>query len=80
MPGASPELVERLRSEIILAAGEPLAGEVGRSDVELGGHQVTTIDLGDVKKHVLLTGDTVWVVTDHADEPEMAEAAIAALR
>jgi hypothetical protein len=79
VPGASPEIVERLRSEIVLAAGEPLPGEVGRSDVELGGHQVTTVDLGSAKRHVLAVGDTVWVVTDHAGEPELAEAAIAAL-
>jgi hypothetical protein len=79
VPGGSPESVDRLRSEIILAGGEPLAEEVGRSEAELGGRQVTTVDLGTSKKHIFSSGDTVWVVTDHVGEPELAEAAIAAL-
>jgi hypothetical protein len=79
LPGASAEMVERLRSEVLLESGEPLSGEVGRSETELGGRQVTTIDLGAVKKHILASGDTVWVVTDHVGEPELTEAAVAAL-
>ena len=79
VPGAPAELVERFRSEVFLAAGQALPQEVSRTDQELGGRQVTTIDLGSSRRHVFATGDTVWVVTDHADEPALAEEAIAAL-
>jgi hypothetical protein len=79
VPGASADMVERLHAEVLLGSGEPLPGEVGRSEEERGGREVTTIDLGTVKKHVLASGDTVWVVTDHVGEAELAEAAIAAL-
>jgi hypothetical protein len=79
LPGASAEIVERLRADVILGSGDALAGEVGRGEAQLGGRQVTSVDLGAVKKHVFASGDTVWVVTDHAGEPELAEAAIAAL-
>ena len=50
-----------------------------RTDHELGGRAVTTFDFGYARQHVFSSGDTVWVVTDHADEPAMAEEAIAAL-
>jgi len=79
VPGASPELVERFRSEVFLNGGESLPGEASRSEQELGGRPVTSIDLGFTKQHIFSSGDTVWVVTDHVDEPAMAEEAIAAL-
>ncbi len=79
VPGGSPELVESLRSRVFLADGEALPDEVSRSEQELGGRPVTTIDFGYSKQHVFSSGDTVWVVTDHAGEPAMAEEAIAAL-
>jgi hypothetical protein len=79
VPGGSPELVESLRSRVFLAGGEALPDEVSRSEQELGGRPVTTIDFGYSKQHVFSSGDTVWVVTDHAGEPAMAEEAIAAL-
>jgi hypothetical protein len=79
VPGASPETVQALLDKIFLADGKPLVDEVGRTQQELGGHEVTTFDFGYSKQHVFRSGDTVWVVTDHAGEPAMAEEAIAAL-
>jgi hypothetical protein len=79
VPGGRAELIESLRSEVLLASGEPLPDEVSRTEQELGGRQVTSIDLGGSIQHVFASGDTVWVVTDHAGEGAMAEEAIAAL-
>ena len=79
VPGGSPEVVESLLTKVFLADGEALADEVGRTEQELGGHQVTTFDFGYATQHVFSSGDTIWVVTDHAGEPAMAEEAIAAL-
>lgn len=79
VPGASPEMLERLRTQVLLADGSALPDEVGRVEQELGGHAVTTIDFGYSTQHVLSSGDTVWVVTDYAGEPALAEEAVAAL-
>jgi hypothetical protein len=104
LPGGSAELVERLRSEILLAEGsgtpgvsvvpdpdDPTAGEeelfatdplagIERVAQEIGGREVTSLDLGDgVHQHIFSSGDTVWVVTDYVGEPEMAAEAIAEL-
>jgi len=79
VPDGSPELVESLRSGVFLGDGQALPDEVSRTDQELGGRQVTTFDFGYSKQHVFSSGDTVWVVTDHAGEPAMAEEAIASL-
>ena len=79
VPGGSPELVESLRTKVFLGDGQALPDEVTRTDQELGGRAVTTVDFGYARQHVFSSGDTVWVVTDHADEPAMAEEAIAAL-
>jgi hypothetical protein len=79
VPGGSSELVESLRTRVFLGDGQTLPDEVTRTDQELGGRAVTTIDFGYASQHVFSSGDTVWVVTDHADEPAMAEEAIAAL-
>lgn len=79
VPGGSAELVERLRSEVFLAEDLPRPDEVQRLDQELGGRQVTTLDLGTSTQHIFGSGDTIWVVTDHVGEPAMAEEAIAAL-
>jgi hypothetical protein len=88
VPGGSAEVVERLRTEVFLAedllqpdlALEPTEPQsVERVEQELGGRQVTTLDLGYATQHVFGSGDTIWVVTDHAGEPAMAEEAIAAL-
>lgn len=79
VPGASPEMLERLRTQVLLADGSALPDEVSRVEQELGGHAVTTIDFGYSTQHVLSSGDTVWVVTDYAGEPALAEEAVAAL-
>jgi hypothetical protein len=79
VPGGPAELVERLRAEIFLAGGEALPEEVSRTEQELGGRQVTSLDLGIATKHIFASGDTVWVVTDPSGEPAMAEEAVAAL-
>lgn len=79
IPDGSPELVESLRTQVFLGDGQALPDEVSRTDQELGGRQVTTFDFGYSTQHVFSSGDTVWVVTDHAGEPAVAEEAIAAL-
>ena len=79
VPSGSPELIESLRSEVFLADGQTLPDEVSRTEQELGGRPVTTLDFGYAKQHVFSSGDTVWVVTDRAGEPAMVEEAIAAL-
>jgi len=88
LPGAPPEFVERLRRKVILAEFyevlegvlvSDLPAGVTRTDGEVGGRQVSTLDFGPAKQHVFSSGDTVWVVTDHVGEPKMAEEAIAAL-
>jgi hypothetical protein len=80
VPGASPEAVERLFRDVFLAGGDTLPVEVGRVDEEIGGKAVTTIDRGGGAKRHLFTDDgVVWVVTDHAGQPELAAEAIAAL-
>jgi hypothetical protein len=83
-PGAAAQL-EQLRSQIVLGEGAESASYatllegVGRSEQELGGRTVTTLDFGDAKQHVFSAADTVWIVTDHVGEPELAETAIASL-
>jgi hypothetical protein len=80
VPGASPEAVERLFRDVFLAGGDTLPVEVGRVDEEIGGKAVTTIDRGGgVKRHLFTDDGVVWVVTDHAGQPELAAEAIAAL-
>lgn len=89
VPGAPAELVDRLRGEIILAETDEVGEDgtfvsdlpegVTRTDGEIAGRAVATLDFGGVLQHVFSSGDTVWVVTDHVGEPEMAEEAIAAL-
>lgn len=90
LPGAAAELVEQLRSRVILGeTGEPgddgqppasdLPAGVTRTDGEIAGRAVATLDFAGAQQHVISSGDTVWVVTDHVGEPEMAEEAIAAL-
>jgi hypothetical protein len=79
VPGASPEMLERLRTQVLLADGSALPDEVSRVEQELGGHAVTTIDFGYSTQHVLSSGDTIWVVTDYAAEPALAEEAVATL-
>jgi hypothetical protein len=79
VPGAPPEMLERLRTQVLLGDGSALPDEVSRVEQELGGHAVTTIDFGYSTQHVLSSGDTVWVVTDYAGEPAVAEEAVAAL-
>jgi hypothetical protein len=85
LPEAAAEQLEQLRSEIVLGEGVETASYatllegVGRSEQELGGRSVTTLDYGSAKQHVFSSADTVWIVTDHVGEPELAEEAIAAL-
>lgn len=79
VPGASPEILERLRTQVFLGDGSALPDEVGRVEQEFGGHAVTTIDFGYSTQHIFSSSDTVWVVTDHADEPALTEEAVAAL-
>jgi hypothetical protein len=80
VPGGSPEAVERLLRDVFLAGGETLPVEVGRVEEEVGGRAVTTIDRGGgVKRHFFVSEGVVWVVTDHAGQPDLAAEAIAAL-
>ena len=79
VPGASPELMDDFLQSVFLAAGGSLPDEVGRTEEELGGRTVTSIDFDYQVQHIFGSGDTIWVVTDHAKEPDMAAAAIAAL-
>jgi hypothetical protein len=88
LPGAPAEFIERLLHEVILAetavdaegnAVSDLPEGVTRVDSEIGGREVATLDFGPSRQHIFASGDTVWVVTDHVGEPEMAEEAIAAL-
>ena len=85
LPEGAAEQLEQLRSEIVLGEGIETASYatllegVGRSEQELGGRSVTTLDYGSTKQHVFSGADTVWIVTDHVGEPELAEEAIAAL-
>jgi hypothetical protein len=89
LPGAPAELVDRLRGEIILAETDEVGEDgtfisdlpegVTRTDGEIAGRAVATLDFAGALQHVFSSGDTVWVVTDHVGEPEMAEEAIAAL-
>lgn len=85
LPADAGELTERLRSRIFLGEGEEavsfgsLFEGVGRTEQEIGGRQVTTLEFGVTKQHVFGSDDTVWIVTDHVGEPELAEEAIASL-
>jgi hypothetical protein len=88
LPGAPAEFVERLLHEVILAEtgvdaeGNPVSDlpeGVTRANREIAGREVATLDFGFSSQHVFSSGDTVWVVTDHVGEPEIAEEAIAAL-
>jgi hypothetical protein len=80
VPGGSADAAERLRSQVLLADDRPRGGAGEPIEQTLGGRAVTTIDLGGgAQQHVFASGDTVWVVTDHAGERDMAEEAIAAL-
>jgi hypothetical protein len=88
LPGAPAEYIERLLHEVILAEtgvdaeGNPVSDlpeGVTRVDREIAGRDVATLDFGFSSQHVYSSGDTVWVVTDHAGEPDMAAEAVAAL-
>ncbi len=85
LPAGAADQLEALRSQIILGEGADtssyatLLDGVGRSEQEIGGHTVTTLDYGDTKQYVFSSEDTVWVVTDPLGETQMAEEAIAAL-
>lgn len=80
VPGASPEATERLLRDVFLAGGETLPGEVSRVDQEIAGRALTTIDReGGSRRHIFGDDGIIWVVTDHAGQPELAEEAIAAL-
>jgi hypothetical protein len=84
-------LIQSLLSDVILAEdtdlppdsssseGAELPPGVSRSEGQVGGRDVVTLETGDIKQHVFASGDTVWVVTDHAGEEEMTAEAIAAL-
>lgn len=85
LPEAGSELLERLRSEIFLGEGVEdasyawLLEGVELVESEIAGRDVTTLDYGPAKQHFFGSEDTVWIVTDHVGEAEMAEEAIAAL-
>lgn len=85
LPDGVDALVEELRSRIFLGEGdEPTSFAsmfegAGRSEQEIAGRTVTTLDFGVTKQHVFSSGDTVWVVTDHVGEPELAEESISVL-
>jgi hypothetical protein len=78
--GASPEAIDRLFRDVFLGGGESLPVEEGRVEEEIGGKAVTTIDRGGgAKRHLFIDEGVIWVVTDHAGQPELAAEAIAAL-
>lgn len=79
IPGSDGELITRLVSDVLLAAGaEPPEGAT-RTEQNLGGRDVTTLDFGTLKQHIFSSGDIAWVVTDHIDEADLAAEAIASL-
>lgn len=79
LPGSHEDLIDRLVTEVILADGLEPADGVARTEETIAGREVTKIDFGTIKQYVFSSGDTVWVVTDNADESDMVEEAIAAL-
>ena len=79
LPGAPPELIERLRSEVLLASGDELPEGVGRSDGQIAGRDVVTLDTGSSLQHIFSSGDTVWIITDVAGQEAQVEEAISAL-
>lgn len=79
LPGTDGELARSLLSDVILAEGTELPDGVSRTEGQVGGRDVATLDFGAVKQHIFLGDDTVWVVTDNADEPELIAEALAAL-
>jgi len=87
LPGGASEAVEALRHDIFLGGGpesttpSPILEGIGQVEQEIGGRTVTTLDYDPARQHVFSSanGDTVWVVTDHVGEADLAEEAIAAL-
>ena len=79
VPGGSTELLERLLDEVMLDEGAALLTDIERTDEEIGGRGVSTLDYGTARQHFFVAGDTLWVVTDHVGEPALAAEAIAAL-
>jgi hypothetical protein len=85
VPEAVGELLERLRTEIFLGQTDEPASFAGlfegveRIDEQIGGRDVSTLDYGFSRQHVFRSDDTIWIVTDHAGQPELAAEAIAAL-
>jgi hypothetical protein len=79
LPGTDGELARSLLADVILAEGTELPDGVSRTEGQVGDRDVVTLDFGVVKQHIFLGGDTVWVVTDNTDEPELTAEAIAAL-
>ena len=78
LPDGDGQLMQSLLSDVILAEGVDAPG-VSRSEGQVGGRDVVTLDFETIKQHIFTSNDTVWVVTDHAGEPDMAAEAVAAL-
>ena len=79
LPGADADRAASLLTDVILAEGSALPEGVVRSEAQIGGRDVVTLDSGAFKQHIFRSADTVWVVTDNADEPELVAEAISAL-
>lgn len=79
LPGSDGELAASLLNNVILAEGSDLPEGVVRSEEQIAGRDVVVLDSGVFKQYLFRSGDTVWVVTDNADEAEMTAEAIAAL-
>jgi hypothetical protein len=78
LPDGDGQMMQSLLSDVILAEGVDAPG-VSRSEGQVGGRDVVTLDFETIKQHIFTSNDTVWVVTDHAGEPDMAAEAVAAL-
>ena len=50
--------------------------EAVKSEEEIAGQSVTTLDYGDSRQHIFSTADTIWVISDPLGEPEKVEEAI----
>jgi hypothetical protein len=94
LPEGGEEMTQRLLEDVFLVrppeqSADPevlptdgisalLAGATF-TEQEIAGRPVSTLDFGGAKQHIFASDDTIWVVSDPSNEPELAEQAIAQL-
>jgi hypothetical protein len=94
LPEGGAEMTQRLLEDVFLVrppeqSADPevlptdgisalLAGATF-TEQEIAGRPVSTLDFGGAKQHIFASDDTIWVVSDPSNEPELAEQAIAQL-